>query len=82
MLRSTPFTLNFFRYKLNFSFAEMAFKRNSVKMATEWEKHTNEYLPIKKPNDAIEADQLQAAYWGMAAIGALGAMYIYKKIRK
>ena len=63
-------------------YQDMAFKRNSVKMATEWEKHTNEYMTITNSSASENSDHAQAAYWGMAAAGVLGAMYIYKKIRR
>ena len=61
----------------------MAFKRKSVLKATEWDQHINEYLTIRKSeNSAERPDQLQAAYWSMAVAGVLGAMYIYKKMKK
>ena len=63
-------------------YQEMAFRRNSLMDATDWERNKNKYLTIKRTNDSGDSDQVQAAYWGMAAAGLLGAMYIYKKIRK
>ena len=60
----------------------MAFNRNSVKVATEWNNHTNEYLVIKSKSQENDSDQLQAAHWGMIAVVALGALYIYRKIRR
>ena len=62
-------------------YQDMAFRRDSVKIASDWEQNKNKSLSIKN-NDSGNADQVQAAYWGMAAAGVLGAMYIYKKIRK
>jgi hypothetical protein len=49
----------------------MAFKRSSVEKATEWHKHKDEYLQIKKSNDS-ECDPSQSAYWAMVAAAALG----------
>ena len=63
-------------------YQEMAFRRNSVKGATDWELNKNKYLTIMKTTDSADADQVNAAYWGMAAAGLLAAMYIFKKIRK
>ena len=61
----------------------MAFKRPSFEKATDWKKHKDEYLQIKRSNDSGgDSSQVQAAYWGMAAAAALGAVYIYKKIKK
>ena len=60
----------------------MAFKRPSVEKATEWSKHKDEYTQIKRCDDAADSSELQAAYWGMAAFAALGAMYIYKKFKR
>ena len=61
----------------------MAFKRNSVLKATEWDKHTSEYLKITRSENSGEgANQLQVAHWSMAAVGILSAIYIYKKLKK
>ena len=60
----------------------MAFNRNSVKVATEWNNHTNEYLVIKSTSQENDPDQLQAAQWGMLAVATIGALYIYRKIRR
>ena len=60
----------------------MALNRNSVKVATEWSKHTNEYIVIKSTSQENDSDQLQAARWGMIAVVTLGALYIYRKIRR
>ena len=62
-------------------YQDMAFRRNSVKIASEWEANKNKYLTIKK-SDLDESGQVQAAYWGMAAAVVLGSIYIYKKIKK
>lgn len=59
----------------------MAFKRPSVEKATEWNKHKDEYMQIKR-SDNSEGDPSQAAYWGMAAAAALGAIYIFKKVKR
>ena len=60
----------------------MAFNRNSVKAATEWNNHTNEYLVIKSTSQENDPDQLPAAQWGMLAVATIGALYIYRKIRR
>ena len=61
----------------------MAFKRPSIEMATEWNKHKDEYLKIKTSDDSNgDSSQVQGAYWGMAAAAALGAIYIYKKVQR
>ena len=62
-------------------YQDMAFRRNSVKIASDWEANKNKYLTIKK-SDSDESGQVQAAYWGMAAAVVLGSIYIYKKIKK
>ena len=62
-------------------YQDMAFRRNSVKIASEWEANKNKCLTIKK-SDLDESGQVQAAYWGMAAAVVLGSIYIYKKIKK
>lgn len=75
-------------------YQELAFRRPSVKRATEWEEHKDEYAYVKAPavpndvaavadSNGTESDpSLDAAKVGLAAVLAIGGIYACKKLLK
>ena len=61
-------------------YAEVAFKRPSVEKATEYSMHKHKELHLNKATSAHP--DINSAYIGLGAAVALGAIYVYRKLKK
>lgn len=61
-----------------FIFQEMAFRRVSFERATKWSEHKNDVMIV----NASSIPNVDTAYIGLGVVLAMGAAYLFKKLKR